>query len=529
MQRRSFLSSAAALPLLHSIPAWAAERDVIVIAIDGTINSLDIQRAGTNRTSYQVAVNAYDRLIGFGTQKMANGTVEFDYHELHGELAESWEIAPDEMSITFKLKPTARFHDGSPVTSADVKWSFDRAVSIGGFPTAQMRAGRLEKPEQFEPLDPQTFRIKLIEPSKLTLPDLAVPVPIIYNSKLAKAHATEADVWAADWLNRNAAGSGAFKVERWDPGAQLVYTRNDAWVGGPAPKARRVVIREIPNEATRRALVERGDVHLSFDIPGRDAADMSHDSKVRVVGTPVPNTLAVLIPNFDFEPFRDKKVRQAMAYALPYEQIFQQAAYDRGVKMWGGEPTDSIAWPQPSPYATDLDRAKALMAETLYKDGFDVPLAFDIGAASWGDPAALLVQEGLGRIGIRCTIDRIPGANWRTIALVQKKLPLILDGFGGWLNTPDYYFYWAYTKGPLFNAGNYDNPEMAKLVARTLDMKESDPDYVPAIRRMIEIAWDDIPRIPLWQPFLESAMVPRLDGYQFWFHRAVDARPLSLA
>jgi len=434
----------------------------VVVAIGDTINSLDIHRSGTNRTSYQVAVNAYDRLLEFGTKANADGSVAYDYNSLHGELAESWTVAEDGLSVTFKLKPNAVFQDGSPVTADDVKWSFDRAVSIGGFPTSQMAAGRLEKPEQFEAIDPQTFRIAFTRRSKLTLPDLAVPVAIGINARVAKAHATAADPWAADWLNRNTAGSGAFRVERWDPGQQLIYVRHDKWVGGALPKLRRVIVREIPNQSTRRALIERGDVQLSFDIPGRDAADMAATGKDKVVGLPMDNTLYALIPNFEFAPFRDKRVRQAMAYALPYEQIFAQAAYGRGVKMWGGPAAPTIpVWPQPPPYATDLDRARALMAQTDHKDGFEVPLAFDIGTSSWSEPAALLVQEGLAKIGIKCAIDRVPGANWRTIALVQKKLPLIIDGFGGWLNTPDYYFYWAYTKGPLFNAGNYDNPEMA--------------------------------------------------------------------
>jgi peptide/nickel transport system substrate-binding protein len=528
MHRRSFLLGTSALPFMGSL-ATAAAPDVLVVAIGDTINSLDIHRAGTNRTSYQVAVNAYDRLIGFGTKPGPDGTASFDYHTLHGELAESWEMAPDGTAITFRLKPAATFHDGTKVTAHDVKWSFDRAVSIGGFPTSQFAAGRMQQPEQFTVLDEHTIRVSLAHPSKLTLPDLAVPTAIVINSALAKSHATAADPWAAEWLNRNTAGSGAFRVERWDPGQQLVYVRNDHWTGGPVAKLRRVVIREVPNQSTRRALVERGDVQLSFDIPGRDAADMARGGKLTVVGAPVPNTIIALIPNFGFAPFTDKRVRQAMAYALPYEQLFQQAAYARGVKLYGGSGGEGIAWPQASPYTTDLDRARALLAQTPYKDGFEVPLSFDIGAASWGDPAAQLVQEGLSRIGIRCTIERVPGANWRTIALVQKKLPLILDGFGGWLDTPDYYFYWAYTKGQLFNAGNYDSPEVAALVAQTLDMAESDPAYAPAIRRLIDIAWDDIPRIPLWQPFVDSAFPPALHGYEFWFHRAVDVRPLSLA
>ena len=529
MNRRCFVLGASSLPFLRTIEAAAADRDVLVAAIGDTINSLDIHRAGTNRTSYQVAVNAYDRLIGFGIKTNPDGSISFDYHSLHGELAESWDVAADGSAIVFRLKPDARFHDGSAVTAADVKWSFDRAVSIGGFPTSQFAAGRLESPDQFEAVDERTFRIKLTRPSKLTLPDLAVPTAIVINSKLAQSHATEADKWAAEWLNRNTAGSGAFRVERWNPGSQLVYVRNDLWTGGKLPALKRVVVREIPNQSTRRALVERGDVQLSFDIPGRDAVDMAKDTKVKVVGAPVPNTIIALIPSLEFEPFRSKLVRQAIAYALPYQQIFEQAAYGRGVKLFGGGETGSIAWPQPSPYATDLDKAKSLLAQTPFKDGFEVPLAFDIGTASWGDPAAQLIQEGLARIGIKCTIDRVPGANWRTIALVQKKLPLILDGFGGWLDTPDYYFYWAYTKGKLFNGGNYDNPEVDALVAKTLDMAETDPAYAPAISRLIAIAWDDVPRIPLWQPSVETAFVPSLHGYQFWFHRSLDVRPLSFS
>ncbi len=104
-----------------------------------------------------------------------------------------------------------------------------------------------------------------------------------------------------------------------------------------------------------------------------------------------------------------------------------------GLKMWGGESFDpsSISWPQPLPYTTDYDKAKDLLAQTEYKDGFEVPLSFDLGAGAWAEPAALLIQEGLAKIGINATIDKIPGANWRTVTLVEKKLPLLLENFGG--------------------------------------------------------------------------------------------------
>ena len=102
-----------------------------------------------------------------------------------------------------------------------------------------------------------------------------------------------------------------------------------------------------------------------------------------------------------------------------------------------------------SPTRPITTRTKELLSQTAFKDGFEVPLSFDLGTAEWGEPAALLIQEGLSKIGIKATIDKIPGANWRTRALVEKKLPLHLENFGGWLDTPCYHFFWAYLKARL--------------------------------------------------------------------------------
>lgn len=148
-------------------------------------------------------------------------------------------------------------------------------MSVGGFPTVQMKAGGLNRPDQFAARGEETFVVPLDFPSKLALPDLALPVPFIINSAVAKANATADNPWAMEYLHTNPAGSGAFRVARWDQGQQLVYERNDDWADGPLPAARRVIVRAVPSPATRRALIERGDVQISFDIPDRDAAELA--------------------------------------------------------------------------------------------------------------------------------------------------------------------------------------------------------------------------------------------------------------
>ena len=109
-----------------------------------------------------------------------------------------------------------------------------------------------------------------------------------------------------------------------------------------------------------------------------------------------------------------------------------------------------------------------------------------------------------------------------------NRLPLALETFGGWLNYPCYYFFWAYLDGHLFNSSNYKNDEIEALVAKTLKMPVDNPEYAPAVQRMFEIAFEDLPRIPLWQPALNVAS-NGAEGYEYWFHRELDARKLTKA
>ena len=431
------------------------------------------------------------------------------------------------MAYEFKLRKDATFWDGKPVTAEDVKWSFDRAVSLGGFPSVQMKAGGMTDPEQFIVIDKHTFKVKMKSPSKLTLPDLAVPVPIIINSTVAKSKATKDDPWATEYLHKNPAGGGAFMLEKWTPGTQLVYKRFDNWKSGPLPSMKRVIVREIPNSSTRRALIERGDADVALNLPNKDSKELAEKGKLTVISSTIDNTLHSVGLNLEFEPFKNKKVRQAIAWALPYQKIFDAAAYGLGAKMWGGPSSPDATWPQAFPYKTDLDKAKSLLAEAGYADGFSLPISINLGFSQWTEPTALLIQENLGKIGIKASVNKIPGASWRTKALVEKGLELHIKNFGGWLNYPDYYFYWAYIKGHLFNSMNYHSDTIASLVETTLPMPVEDPAYQDNVKKMISIAIDEVPLIPLWQPTLEVAMQPNVKGFVNWFHRQLDIRAFS--
>ena len=375
MKRRTFFkgtavgAAAAAAPAIWSEAKAQARNETLLIVGESPPNSMDIHGVGANRPAYEVSWNTHDRLMTYGVKKDANGNDHYDYTKLEPELATEWDLKPN--SVTFKLRRDAKFHDGTPITAKDVKWSFDRAVTVGGFPTFQMAAGSLQKPEQFVVVDDHTFRVDFIRDDKLTMPDIAVPVPVIMNSELCKKNATAADPWAMEWCKNNHASGGAYKVERWQPGQEVVYARNDDWKNGPMPKIRRVIMRIIPSAGNRRALLERGDADLSFDLPSKDFSELKSSPKLTVIGTPIENAMMYLGMNVNQKPFDNVKVRQAVAYAVPYQQIMDSVLFGQAIPLFGGADNKfkGVYWPQKDGYKTDIAKAKALMAEAGYPTG----------------------------------------------------------------------------------------------------------------------------------------------------------------
>jgi peptide/nickel transport system substrate-binding protein len=487
-------------------------------------NSLDMQGVGSNQTVNGLSWNCYDRLLTYASKTLPDGTPSYDREKLAPELAESWEVAAGGMSCTFKLRKDATFHDGTPVTANDVKWSFDRAVKVGGFPTFQMSAGSLEKVEQFVVVDDHTFRIDYVRKDKMLLFNVAVVVPFIINSQLAKKNATPEDPWALAWLRNNEAGSGAYKIESWKPGTETILTRFDDWKCGPLPKIKRIIARDIPSAGTRRAMLERSDADFSSGFAPRDFDQIIKEGKVKVSGVPIPNALWYLALNTARPPFDNVKLRQALAWAMPYEQIQSSAFFGRAVPMYGGPAEISKpVWPQPFPFVTDLDKAKALMKEAGFETGLETTLSLDTGTATVGEPTVVLIQENLAKIGIKTTIDKIPGSNWRT-TLNKKELPLALNRFSGWLDYPEYYFYWNFHgSNSIFNISSYQNKEMDALIDKARFTTDA-AEYEKTVKEFIALCIRDVPVIPLNQPIHDVAMQKNISGYEFWFHREPDYR-----
>jgi peptide/nickel transport system substrate-binding protein len=539
MKRRQFLKSMSAAGAAAALPmpaVWSSanaqsRQETLLVVTEYAPNSFDIHGVGANRPGYEVTWNCYDRLVSHGEKTLPDGSKSYDRDKFVPELAEEWNLTPN--NVTFKLRKGATFHDGTPITAKDVKWSFDRAVTVGGFPTFQMKAGSLEKPEQFVAVDDHTFRVDFIRPDKLTMPDLAVIVPGVYNAGLIKKHATEKDPWGLDYTKVNTAGGGAYKVTRWQAGSELVYERFDDWKSGPLPKLKRVIWRTVPSAGNRRALVERGDADISFDLPSKDFAELKAAGKVNVVTNLIGNGIGYIGMNVKKAPFDNVKVRQAVAYAIPYQKIMDVVLFGLGGAMYGAKPGDPIktAWPQPHSYNTDIAKAKQLLAEAGYPNGFETTLSFDLGFAVINEPLCVLVQESLAQAGIKVTINKIPGANWRG-ELLKKEMPLISNFFSGWLDYPEYFYFWCYHgQNAVFNTMSYQDKEMDAMIdaARVAAAANDTAGYDKNVQGFVKKAFDEVPRIPIFQPTLSAAMQKNITGYRYWFHRQLDYRTLGKA
>ncbi|MEO1292289.1 MAG: ABC transporter substrate-binding protein [Pseudomonadota bacterium] len=519
-----------ALAVTTAAGALAQDRTDVLIAVgEQGPSSLDTHNPVANDYSRLVAWNVYDRLVRHGMKTDENGIDVYDITTFEPELATSWEIAEDGSSYTFNLRQDATFHDGSPVTAEDVRWSFERAVAAGGFPAIQMGASFFLEAAQFVAVDEHTFRIDMPTPNKYVMANLTVPIPIIVNKDLALEHATADDPWAFEWVGRNGAGGGAFEVARWNSGNELVLQRFDGWKSGELPSMKTVVYRQIPSAGTRRALVEKGDADVSIDLPPKDFSEMDAADDVNVVGVPVQSSVLYVEMNTKMPPFDDERVRKAIAYALPYEDIMANAYYGRAIPMFGAaEGADyPPVWPTPSPYYTDIDKARALLAEAGYPDGFETELYYDISRGTIREPMAILIKEKLAEIGIEVTIQKVPGANWFA-QMLDKSMPMVIASFYAWLDWPEYHFYWHYHGGnnSVFNAADYTNDALDAIIDEA--RQTSDPEtYDALISDMIEVVMNEVPKAPIARNYLDVALQPDVGGYKYWFHTQLDFRSFT--
>lgn len=483
--------------------------DTLVEASIGDISGL-IPNITSDSTSHDIGNLIYSNLVR--TDKELR---------LEGELAERWEVSTDEMTITFHLRKGVKWHDGEELTADDVDFTY-RYMIDPKTPTAYAESFRQIK--HAEVVDRYTYRVTHEKPY--------APALLSWGMWILPRHILEAP-WKAGvdprttQQNRHPVGSGAYLFKEWKTGEKVVLEANPNYFEG-RPYFNRVVYRIIPDQSTIFLELKARNVDMSglSPIQYRRQTDYPAFRKNFYKYQYLANGYAYLGFNLLDPRFQDKRVRQAMAYAINKQEIIE------GVLLGLGRPAVGPYKPgtwwyrddiQPFPF--DPERAKALLAEAGWKDsdGDGIldrdgrPFSFTVRTNQGNlvrQQTAEIIQRRLRAVGIDVKIHIVEWAAFINTFIKKKDFEGIILGWGLGLD-PDQYDIWHSSKtGPdELNHISYKNPKVDALLEagrRTFDEAKRKVIY----GEFQEIMAEEQPVIFLYVPEALPVVSSRVRGIE---------------
>ncbi|MDQ0547726.1 ABC transporter substrate-binding protein [Pantoea agglomerans] len=403
-----------------SIQAKTPDDQLIVGMNMNNLLTLD-PAAMTGNEVVGIVVNLYDGLVELNPQQLT---------EVRPALAERWSVSPDNRTLTFHLRDNVRFHSGNPLTSADAVWSMRRVLHLNLAQASVWKSygfSRDNVDQMITAPDDRTLVINLPKPNdpQLVIYSLAaLGSMVVLDSKTVQQHEVDGD-WGNRWLTTHEAGSGPFRLDVWQAKDVLRMSRAaDYWRG--EAKMSRVVFRHLQESQTLRLMMEKGDLDIASNMAIPDVRALRHDPDLTIdavrKGTIYYLAMSMKDPHFD-----NIKVREAVRYLVDYQGINKSLMTGYGElhqrPIQAGMPA---TLPDPG-YRLDVPRARALLAEAGYPDGFDTTLR--VLADQPFLNIAIAVQSTLLQGGIRAKI--ITGTGNQIYGAMRDRQFSLLVGRGG--------------------------------------------------------------------------------------------------
>ncbi len=460
MMRKLFLSATAGALLaggLMTSPAAAFERtdngEIIVFAGRQAIPVLDPHvRYDWSTRMVQQAV--YDALVKY----------EGDPAEIKPWLAESWETSEDAKTWTFRLAPNAKFHNGDPVNAEAVRYSFERGLKLNKG-VAWMLKDFLD-PEGVSVVDDHTVRFELKAPYAPFLSFL--PWWFVVNPEQVKANEVNGDYGEA-WLTENAAGSGPFKIGRWEP--NVLYEMEavaDYWKGWPQGENRPagVIYRIIREPSAQRASLQRGEVDIVEGLTSDDYVQIANMPGIEIQDHKGMTTFGIKF-NTQRGPTADINLRKAIAYAFDYDALIQ--IYNGAASLQTSPLPDAMRGhidvadiPR-----QDLDKAKEYLAKSEYPDGGITLPYVHVAGLEEARRIGLVLLENLKELNINVEITPEQWPNMVANGSRVETSPAMTSVYVTPISTdPDAvaYQYHKNSWGQYYAMAFYDNPEVSDMI-----------------------------------------------------------------
>jgi peptide/nickel transport system substrate-binding protein len=482
------------------------KKDTIKVAIGVDLDTVD-PHAQTTTMVYNVLRHCYETLVWFDEK---GNVIPW--------LAEKWEVSPDGKVYTFYIRKGVKFHDGSELDAYVVKANFDRWLD----PTVRVpQRGQLGPIEKVEVVDKYTVKVYMKTPYAVFLRALGAYLLITSSGVITSfGNKTITEV----------VGTGPYKFVAWEKGKRIVIERfDDYW--GEKPVLKRIEWLVIPEASTRLAALLAGDVDFAFNLPPTDLERVKGDARFTVL-TPTSNRImfVAMIPR---GPLADPKVRQALNYAVDVDSIIKNVLYGLGIKTNAPLPPHFFGYADMPPYTYNPEKAKQLLAEAGYPQGFKVVLMHPTGRYLMDKQVAEAIQAYLSKVGITVELKTM---DWPSFVaellkpLDQKTFDMVLLGWGPAVADAHFTLYGQFHSAQAtpkgLAAAHYNNSEVDKLLEAALaELNES--KRAEYYKKAIEIIWRDAPWIFLYTQkwfFASSASLEgykvHIDGEQVYFWKA---------
>jgi len=458
-------SAAPASPLVRGLPQSAAQEEssgTFVILLTSGTEDIDPHYTYSEIAS-AVALMVYEMLLIL----KGDSTDEFE-----PKLAESWEVSEDQSTYTFKLFPDVMFQDGTPANAQAVKDSYTRWIELGGSPV-NVITRFCDSPDKMEVVDETTLRFNLGSPQPLFLSAMASSYgPMVISPTALAENATDEDPYAHEWAKEFAVGSGPYILESNSVSEGLTLARFDGyhrgWEGNHFDG---VIFRVVPEDATRRQLLERGEADAAPSNLTIDALEaLRSNPAVQVMEYP---TTAVTWAIMNAPRLLSKEVRQGFSYAFPYDDVLD-VVY-RGLMKRSGPIADSVRGYDPDVflYQTDLDKAKELILLGGFNEGDVFEYMVDANEETQ-QTVAQLFQANVQEMGFNLELISVDYATIESTVYGDappEERPHFIGGWGWW---PDYNDPWnqlwpnfteANVGGGGSNGGAWVNPRFEEIMA----------------------------------------------------------------
>lgn len=460
----------------------AAQSKELVVAQAANPTTLDPQDT-QDTLAYGIQKTMYEGLLGFDKDM-----------KVIPVLAEAMpELAPDAKSVTFKLKHDVKFQDGTDFNAEAVKANMERLLD----PANKLKRASLFKAvDHVEIIDPYTVKIVLNRPFAPIVEAFAHPAGAMISPKAIKEYGKD--------LNRHPVGTGPYQFVEWKDGQYVTVKKFDGyWDKDHAAKLEKITFKPVPEAGSRVAMLKTGEIQFVYPLPPEQIEGMKNDSKVTVDRSQSIYQRYVVF-NTTQKPFTDKRVRQALNYAVDKDAMIKVTYKGYGTpsqsvlapKVWGFAPHD--------PYPYDVEKAKKLLAEAGYPDGFETTIwtANNTELVKFAE----FIQQQWQAVGVKVKVEPMEYVTMINQMSVKPSESKMMTNMGGWspsTGEADWGIRPLLSKDMFptagFNVGYYSNDQVEKDIVAGMEISDKD-QRLQAYAAAQKALFEDAPWVFLFVP-----------------------------